>query len=191
MIRVAVIATAGELTPLEQEVAAELAQAVIERDVANRARYLGNNLGAAKQAGSRTDAGNPSPSKPALLDGQCLDCHEMWFIDHERRSCATHRAACESCGRNDVPLHTGDLSKKLGENGAELWERWCSHCDPVVVGEKHADGKLDPWDLDSEEQFTTVPLPRETPAYWGRDRAEYDAADDRSDIRPFSRTEKP
>jgi hypothetical protein len=50
---------------------------------------------------------------------------------------------------------------------------------------------VDPWDLASEELNETCALPREVPQFYGRDRGEWDAADDRSDLQPFSKTEKP
>ncbi len=52
-------------------------------------------------------------------------------------------------------------------------------------------GEVDPWDLPADELNETAPLPREVPAYWGKDRGDFDPLDDRSDINPFTKTSKP
>lgn len=50
---------------------------------------------------------------------------------------------------------------------------------------------VDPWDLPETELNHTVALPRETPAYWGGDRGDFDELDDKSDLLPQTRTSKP
>lgn len=140
----------------------------------------------ANPAGSGTAANGPF-STPEPFEPTCADCIAAREDGLSRNgACATHRRACEGCGRDDVPLH-GDL---VGEKG--LAELWCDHCDPpVAVGEKFADAEQDPWDLASEELALTRELPREEPKYWGRDRGEYDPLDDKSDLQPFTRVGRP
>lgn len=162
---------------LECSVLEEITAAKLDELKAARARYMRPNPNAA------TAARLAQSSKPSPL---CPDCDA-----HEWGLCATHRRACEGCGRADVPLHSGDVSKKLGPHETPLAEKWCEHCDPLPgVGGKFADGQADPWDLSDEELFSSVPLPRETPAYYGRDRGEFDPSDNKSDIQPFERTTK-
>lgn len=136
--------------------------------------------------GATAEAGSPRSTAPALFP-LCEDC--AWLRGDGDGPCATHRRACEGCGRGEregVALHDGDISKtKLGPAESRIVERWCDHCDP---GGDRGDGLPDPWDLSDEELITTCDLPREAPAYYGRDRADYDPADDKSDIQPHERT---
>lgn len=190
-----------ELSPLECEVLSEILAAKLEQHLADRAKYMKpravmaadavQNSGASLQKasdGNMVDAGQTTgPANPAF--SPCLDC--SWLAEDGDGPCATHRRACEGCGRSEG-LHDGDPSlTKCGPNGAPIVERWCDHCDPPpAVGEKYADAQLDPWSLADEELSLTAELPREEPKYWGRDRGEFDPLDDKSDIQPFGRTTK-
>ena len=138
------------------------------------------------QPGDMVDAGKP-PARQTLHYSPSEDC--AWLSQDGDGLCATHRRACEECGRSEG-LHAGDPSlTKCGPNEAPIVEMWCAHCDPPV-GEMYADGQPDPWSLADEELVTSADLPREVPAYWGRARDEYDANDDKQDIQPFGRTTK-
>ena len=129
------------------EILANLSSADIdELNATLEARLVRHLFGKAKHLGSSSanrgkpgDAGDPLPRKPALSP-ICGDCE--WLRADGDGPCATHRGACESCGRgpdDGVPLHDGGVSPtKLGPGGAEIVERWCNHCDPPTLPTGHA-----------------------------------------------------
>jgi len=158
------------------------------------ARVMQDSGAGQLQPGHMVDAGSTTgPANPALsprISPLCADC--AWLAQDGDGPCATHARHCEGCGRAEG-LHDGEVSKwKLGPGESPIVERWCSHCDPPITA-PDADGifRGDSWDLDSEELYATAPLPRETPQYFGRDRADYDPCDDKADLNPHSKTEKP
>jgi hypothetical protein len=171
-----------DFSPTELSVLEELHAAKLEELHAARARYMRPNPNAVV---AERLAG------PSRMSPLCEDCH--WMQGDGGGQCATHARTCESCGRGPnegVALHNGDVSKtKVGPGETPITEKWCSHCDPPVT-KPDADGifRGDPWD--SEELDTTCPLPREVPQYYGRDRADFDPLDDKSDILPHGRTTK-
>ena len=109
--------------------------------------------------------------------------------------------ACDTCGgleladRIDIDWNEGRVMPCRVCRRAEwvaMQARLAAEeaCPPTLrTGERFADGRPDSWDLASEELFTECALPRETPDY-RRDRAEWDARDDKSDMLPWSRTEE-
>ena len=193
--RVFVMDPDGELPPLVRDALEDDCTGLLRRYLSSRqftgvdaerearARYVTELANGSDTPVSREVASASRPEAGTTPYPLCEDCYACQSDPASFGICATHRRACEGCGRQDTPLHGGGVSAtKRGPNDAELRELWCAKCDPI---------EADPWDLASEELFTTCDLPRETPQYYGRDRGEWDARDDKQDLQPFTRTGKP
>lgn len=144
----------------------KLLAAKLERSIAERARYIRQNSGTGNQAaGAMQDGSSPAPANlPPTGPDHCPGCGAAEFGPESDR----------------VVI---DWS-----SGAGVVEP-CSVCRPVEHASfKKHQAEVDPWDLASEELNLTCPLPRETPAYYGRSREDYDEHDDKADILPHERT---
>lgn len=203
-ISVFIIDRRNRLSDIQRSVLEENTAAFIEerlaRHEAMKARYApvgarcidcGGSLGAAPAARGNCNAcfvkelaGTSSDASQATGGGSLVDAGNH----RSGKPCTTPDADhCPGCGAAEFgPEH--DRVVVDYETCTVVPCPTCRAAEHASFKKRQAD--VDPWDLDSEELFTTCDLPRENPAYWGRDRADYDAHDDRADIQPHSRTEK-
>lgn len=109
---------------LEKKLQAHLAAKCLYRKV------MATSSGAPEDPGDSKASPATLPERPALSP-ICPDCD--WMAEDGGGYCATHRRACEGCGRNAVELHEGDFSRtKLARDGKPIVELWCLDCGPIT-----------------------------------------------------------
>lgn len=116
------------------------------------------------------------PDENETLRDACVLCEGMYLADRVRVDKRNHVVVpCFLCRpRAFTAYHAMIARHEESQEPAPATLRTGDVPDGIE--------RRDPWDLASEELNETVALPREVPAYWGRDRGDYDANDDKSDI---------